>query len=46
VQPEPVKKPVKRIRRIVRKSPAPVVAVAAKDSVEVIKGVHKSNVDF
>lgn len=46
VQPAPEKKPVKRIRRIVRKSPAPVVAVAAKDSVEVIKGVHKSNVDF
>lgn len=45
VQPEPAKKPVKPTRRIaVKKAPAPVVAAAtAKDTVEVIKGLHRSN---
>lgn len=51
VQPEPEKKPqpVKPARRVaIKKKPAaPVVAVAAtKDTVEMIKGVHKSNVEF
>jgi pilus assembly protein CpaB len=48
VQLEPEKKPVKPVRRVVKRKPAaPVVKVAAtKDTVEVIKGVHKSNVEF
>jgi pilus assembly protein CpaB len=51
VQAEPEKKPqpVKPARRVaIKKKPAaPVVAVAAtKDTVEMIKGVHKSNVEF
>lgn len=45
VQPQPEKKPVKPTRRfVVKKAPAPVVAVAtARDTVEVIKGLHRSN---
>jgi hypothetical protein len=48
VQPEPEKKTPKPVRRItVKKAPAPVVTVAAtKDTVEVIKGVHRSSVEF
>jgi pilus assembly protein CpaB len=48
VQPEPEKKEVKPVRAVaVKKKPAVVVTVAAsKDTVEVIKGVHKSNVEF
>jgi hypothetical protein len=34
------------VRRVaVKKMPTPVIAVA-KDTVEVIKGVHKSSVEF
>lgn len=44
---KPVTKPVvKKARRITKTAPRPVVAAAAKDTVEVIKGVHRSNVDF
>jgi pilus assembly protein CpaB len=48
VQPEPEKKTPKPVRRIITKrAPAPVVTVAAtKDTVEVIKGVHRSSVEF
>jgi pilus assembly protein CpaB len=48
VQPEPEKKTPKPVRRIiVKKAPVPVVTVAAtKDTVELIKGVHKSSVEF
>jgi len=48
VQAEPEKKPhpAKPVRRVaVKKTPTPVIAVA-KDTVEVIKGVHKSSVEF
>jgi pilus assembly protein CpaB len=48
VQAEPEKKPhpAKPVRRVaVKKKPTPVIA-AAKDTVEVIKGVHKSSVEF
>jgi pilus assembly protein CpaB len=48
VQAEPEKKPhpAKPVRRVaVKKPPTPVIAVA-KDTVEVIKGVHKSSVEF
>jgi pilus assembly protein CpaB len=48
VQAEPEKKPLpaKPVRRVaVKKMPTPVIAVA-KDTVEVIKGVHKSSVEF
>lgn len=42
---EPEKKPRPKVRRgSVKKRPSPVVA--AKDTVEMIKGVHKSNVEF
>ena len=45
VQPQPEKKPVKPTRRfVVKKAPAPVVTVATtRDTVEVIKGLHRSN---
>jgi pilus assembly protein CpaB len=49
VEPEKKPEPVKPARRVaVKKKPAaPVVAVAAtKDTVEMIKGVHKSKVEF
>jgi pilus assembly protein CpaB len=49
VEPEKKPQPVKPARRVaVKKKPAaPVVAVAAtKDTVELIKGVHKSSVEF
>lgn len=50
VQAEPEKKPepVKPVRKVAaKKKPAPVVAaVAPKDKVEMIKGVHKSDVEF
>jgi pilus assembly protein CpaB len=48
VQAEPEKKPhpAKPVRRVaVKKTPTPVIAVA-KDTVEVIKGVHRSSVEF
>jgi len=42
---EPKAKPV--VKHVVKKKTAPVVAViASKDTVEVIKGVHKSSVEF
>ena len=48
VMPEPENKPqpIKQARKVVRKPAAPVVAAAMKDTVEMIKGVHKSNVEF
>ena len=50
-QPEPEKKEVKPAAKPVRtvavkKKPAVVTVAASKDTVEVIKGVHKSNVEF
>jgi pilus assembly protein CpaB len=46
VQLEPAKpKPVKAARKPAKK-PAPVVAAAPKEIVEMIKGVHKSSIDF
>jgi pilus assembly protein CpaB len=47
-RPEPEKKEVKPVRAVAaKKKPAVAVTVAAsKDTVEVIKGVHKSNVEF
>jgi pilus assembly protein CpaB len=45
-KPQPVAKRLVR-KRAFKKAAAPIVAAATqKDSVEVIKGVHKSNVDF
>ena len=48
VQPQPEAKPVaKPVRAVaVKKRPAVVTVAASKDSVEVIKGVHKSKVEF
>ena len=48
LQPEPEKKTPKPVRKIVvKKAPAPLVNVAAtKDTVEVIKGLHRSKVEF
>ena len=50
VLPEPEKKEVKPARPVravaVKKAPATVTVAASKDTVEVIKGVHKSNVEF
>ena len=48
VQPQPEAKPVaKPVRAVaVRKKPAVVTVAASKDTVEVIKGVHKSKVEF
>jgi pilus assembly protein CpaB len=47
---EPEKKEVKPARPVravaVKKAPATVTVAASKDTVEVIKGVHKSNVEF
>ena len=46
-RPEPEKKEVKPVRVVaVKKKPAVVPVAASKDTVEVIKGVHKSNVEF
>ena len=50
-QPQPEKKEVKPaakpVRKVaVKKTPAVVTVAASKDTVEVIKGVHKSNVEF
>jgi pilus assembly protein CpaB len=49
-QAEPEKKevkPAKPVRAVaVKKKPAVVTVAASKDTVEVIKGVHKSNVEF
>lgn len=46
-QAEPEKKEVKPVRAVaVKKKPAVVTVAASKDTVEVIKGVHKSNVEF
>ena len=50
-QPQPEKKEVKPAAKPVRavavkKKPAVVTVAASKDTVEVIKGVHKSNVEF
>jgi pilus assembly protein CpaB len=51
LQPQPEKKEVKPVAKPVRavaakKKPAVVTVAASKDTVEVIKGVHKSNVEF
>jgi pilus assembly protein CpaB len=47
VEPEKKPQPVKPARRVAVKKPAaPVVAAVAKDTVEMIKGVHKSSVEF
>ena len=47
VQPQPEKKEVKPVRAVaVKKKRAAVRVAATKDTVEVIKGVHKSNVQF
>ena len=47
VEPQPEKKEVKPVRAVaVKKKPAVVTVAASKDTVEVIKGVHKSNVEF
>ena len=48
LQPEPEKKTPKPVRKIVVKNaPAPLANVAAtKDTVEVIKGLHRSKVEF
>jgi len=48
LQPEPEKNTPKPVRRlVVKKAPAPLVNVAAtKDTVEVIKGLHRSKVEF
>ena len=51
VQPQPEKKEVKPVAKPVRavaakKRPAVVTVAASKDTVEVIKGVHKSKVEF
>lgn len=48
LQPEPEKNTPKPVRKlIVKKAPAPLVNVAAtKDTVEVIKGLHRSKVEF
>lgn len=48
IEPAKAKPVTKRVRRpAVKKAPAPVVAaVVQKNSVELIKGVHKSSVDF
>jgi pilus assembly protein CpaB len=50
-QPQPEKEEVKPVAKPVRavaarKKPAVVTVAASKDTVEVIKGVHKSNVEF
>lgn len=45
--PEPEKNTPKPVRRVVvKKASAPLVNVAAKDTVEVIKGLHRSKVEF
>ena len=45
--PEPEKNTPKPARRVVvKKASAPLVNVAAKDTVEVIKGLHRSKVEF
>ena len=47
VQPQPEKKEVKPVRAVAtKKRPAVVTVAASKDTVEVIKGVHKSKVEF
>jgi pilus assembly protein CpaB len=48
LQPQTEKKTPKPVRRImVKKAPGPLVTVAAtKDTVEVIKGLHRSKVEF
>ena len=47
VQPQPEKKEVKPFRAVaVKKKPAVVTLAATKDTVEVIKGVQKFNVEF
>jgi pilus assembly protein CpaB len=47
VQPQPEKKDVKPVRVVAaKKRPAVVTVAASKDTVEVIKGVHKSKVEF
>ena len=48
LQPEPEKNTPKPVRRlVVKKAPAPLVNVAAtKDTVELIKGLHRSKVEF
>jgi pilus assembly protein CpaB len=48
LQPEPEKNTPKPVRKlIVKKAPAPLVNVAAtKETVEVIKGLHRSKVEF
>ena len=47
VEPQPEKKEVKPVRAVaVKKKPVVVTVAASKDTVEVIKGVVKSNVDF
>ena len=48
LQPEPERKTPKPVRRlVVKKAPAPLVNVAAtKDTVELIKGLHRSKVEF
>jgi pilus assembly protein CpaB len=42
--PKPAPKPVRKV--VVKTTPAVVTVAASKDTVEVIKGVHKSNVEF
>lgn len=51
VEPQPEKKEVKPVPKPVRAvavkpKPAAVTVAASKDTVEIIKGVHKSNVEF
>jgi pilus assembly protein CpaB len=47
VEPQPEKKEVKPVRAVpVKKKPAVVTVAATKDTVEVIKGVQKFNVEF
>jgi pilus assembly protein CpaB len=47
VQPQPEKKEVKTVRAVAaKKKPAVVTVAASKQTVEIIKGVHKSNFEF
>jgi pilus assembly protein CpaB len=47
VQPQPERKEVKPVRAVAtKKRPAVVTVATSKDTVEVIKGVHKSKVEF
>jgi hypothetical protein len=46
MEPEKKPQPVKPGPRVAKKKPAAPVVAAAKDTVEMIKGVHKSSVEF